>query len=86
MSSCQFNDIFGKPHSGVHRYRIFNMAIVDILSTFLGALVISYFCKVNYLATLFILFLFGIILHRIFCVKTTIDKLITNTFDANIKY
>lgn len=76
MSLCQYKDIFGKPNSGVHRYRIFNIAIVDVLCTFLGAFAISYFCKVNYLATLFILFLSGVILHRIFCVKTTIDKLI----------
>ena len=69
-------DIFGKPGEGVHSYRLFNLAIVDIICTIVGAYLISGFINKSFLTTLIILFLIGIILHRIFNVKTTIDKIL----------
>jgi hypothetical protein len=73
---CQYKDILGKPNTGIHSYRIFNIAIADVLLTIIAAFLISYFFKFNFLLTLFILFLSGIILHRLFCVRTTVDKLL----------
>ena len=72
---CQYKDILGKPGQGVHSYRIFNIAIVDVLFTIIGAYIIYLFIpKINYFVILILLFILGIILHKIFCVKTTIDK------------
>ena len=71
---CKYKDIFGKPNSGIHRYRLLDIAVVDVLFTFLGAFLISFFIKVNFFLALSILFVLGIFLHRIFCVHTTIDK------------
>ena len=31
----QYKDIFGKPNEGVHSYRLFDVAIVDLLLTIL---------------------------------------------------
>jgi len=76
MNLCKYKDLLGEPGKGVHSYRIFNIAIVDVILTILVALLISFLAKVSFMWTLLILFLLGIILHRIFCVKTTIDKLI----------
>ena len=73
---CKYKDILGKPNTGLHSYRIFNIAIVDVLLTIIAAFLISYFFKFNFLLTLFILFLIGIIAHRLFCVHTTVDKLL----------
>jgi hypothetical protein len=74
---CKYKDILGKPGKGVHSYRIFNIAIVDVLLTILAAFVIHLFTpKYNFIYILLGLFITGIILHRIFCVKTTIDKLL----------
>ena len=73
---CQYKDIFGKPNKGIHSYRIFNIAIVDVLLTILLALFISYIFKFNFWITLLIIFLIGIIIHRIFCVRTTVDKIL----------
>lgn len=73
---CKYKDLLGKPDQGIHQYRIFNIAIVDVIFTIIGAFIISYLFKTNFLVTLLILFLLGIILHRLFCVKTTIDKLL----------
>jgi len=72
----QFSDIFGKPNEGVHSYRIFNIAIVDVIATLLGALIINYIFKINYFIVLVILFILGIVLHRLFCVNTTINRYI----------
>jgi len=72
---CQYKDILGKPGQGIHSYRIFNIAIVDVLLTIIGAYIIYlFFPKINYFIILILLFLLGIILHKIFCVRTTIDK------------
>jgi len=73
---CQYKDILGIPGKGLHQYRIFNIAIVDVLLTILAAFLISYFLSFNFWITLIILFLLGILLHRLFCVKTTIDKIL----------
>ena len=72
---CQYKDILGKPGQGIHSYRIFNIAIVDVLLTIIGAYVIYlFFPKINYFVILILFFILGIILHKIFCVRTTIDK------------
>ena len=76
MSFCKYKDVLGKPNEGVHKYRIFNIAIVDFVMTIIGAWIISWIFKSNFFATLLILFLLGIILHKIFCVRTTIDKIL----------
>jgi hypothetical protein len=76
---CKYKDIFGKVGEGVHSYRIFNIAIVDVILTFLLAFIIQLLLpKYNYYHILILLFILGIILHRMFCVKTTIDKLLFN--------
>ena len=73
---CKYKDMFGKPGKGVHSYRIFNIAIVDVLLTILAAYIISFFCKIKFIHTLIAMFILGIISHRIFCVRTTVDKLL----------
>jgi hypothetical protein len=71
---CKYKNSFGKVGEGIHKYRIFNISIIDVLIVFIIALFFSYIFNTNLILTLLILFLLGIIIHRIFCVKTTIDK------------
>jgi len=74
---CKYKNIFGKVGTGIHSYRIFNIAIADVLLTIIAAYLIHLFNpKSKFYFVLFVLFVLGIILHRIFCVKTTIDKLL----------
>ena len=77
-SLCQYRHIFGKERDGVHSYRdpFFDLAIVDVVMTIVGAIVISYTWKVNVIVSFVFLFVLGIILHYIFCVETTISKII----------
>lgn len=73
---CKYRHYFGKEGNGVHSYRIFNIAIVDVLATILVAFFVSYFFRFPFLYCLAGFFLLGIIFHRLFCVRTTIDKLL----------
>jgi len=73
MSLCSWKSIFGDPGTGAHAYRIFNIAVVDVLATVILALVIS---RRHFWKVLGVLFLVGILAHRVFCVRTTVDKLL----------
>lgn len=73
---CQYKRMFGDVGKGIHSYRFLNFAYIDIIITFLLALFLSYVFKWNLLWTTIGTFLFGIFIHRLFCVRTTIDKLI----------
>jgi len=73
---CKYKDVLGIPNKGLHQYRIFNIAVFDVILTIIVAFIISYIFNINFILTVIILFLLGIIIHRIFCVKTTIDKLL----------
>ena len=93
MSLCKYKNIFGEPNTGLHSYRIFNIAIFDVLSTVLVGVIFHQIIIVEWLKkndtiklwmVLVVLFVIGIILHRLFCVRTTIDKLLFN--EKNEKY
>ena len=51
MSLCKYKDYFGEPGKGVHSYRIFNIAIVDVVMTLIGALIISYLSGIKFIWT-----------------------------------
>ena len=76
LNLCKYKDIFGKPKQGAHSYRVFNIAIVDLVLTILAAYLLSILTGYNIIYTLIFMFILGIISHRIFCVRTTIDKLL----------
>jgi len=84
--SCPFakhSEIFGKPNEGVHSYRLFDIAVVDLLATALVSGAISFTFNKNFIVILLILLLLGIIFHRLFCVNTTINKLIFGEIKNN---
>ena len=64
------------PNKGIHSYRFFGVAIADVIMTIVAAFLISYFFKYSFVKTLLALFILGIVLHKLFCVRTTIDKLL----------
>ena len=76
MNLCKYKNILGVPGKGGHSYRIFNIAIVDVLLTLILAYIISYIFKKSFFWVSVILFILGIFLHRLFCVRTTVDKLL----------
>ena len=76
MSLCKYKNMLGEPNKGIHSYRLFGVAIADVIMTILAAASISYFKKQPFISVLLFLFLLGIVLHRIFCVRTTVDILL----------
>lgn len=71
---CRYKDIFGRPREGAHAYRIYNIAIVDVAATVIVAFILSRAFALSFGKSLVGLFLIGIISHRAFCVRTTVDK------------
>jgi hypothetical protein len=73
---CKYKDTLGELRKGPHKIRdpVFDTALTDVISTIIGAGVISWYMNYQFISVLLILFILGIILHRIFCVRTQIDK------------
>lgn len=72
---CKYKDLFGAPNTGVHRFRIFNIAIVDVAVTLVIVYLFSRFTKINIWISLVIFFIAMLVSHRLFCVRSTTDKL-----------
>lgn len=70
---CNYKDLIGKPRTGFHSYRFLGIAIGDTLVVIIAGLLFSYYTKYNVFLVLFVLFLSGVIFHRLFCVKSQID-------------
>lgn len=74
---CKYSEIFGKVGEGPHSYRIFDIAIVDVIFTIIGAYIIHLLLpQYKFIHILVALFILGIALHRLFCVRTTIDRIL----------
>jgi len=66
--------MFGAPGTGAHALKIGDIALVDTLLVFIFAYFLSGWLGRPYWITLGWLFLGGIIAHRLFCVRTTVDR------------
>lgn len=75
---CKYRDMFGKPGTGQHAFMhdIGGIAWVDVISVLVGAVAMSWMFCWSVWNTAVCLFLVGILVHRLFCVRTTIDKLL----------
>jgi len=76
MNLCKYSNIFGEPNKGIHSYRLFNVAIVDVFGTVFISYIIHKITKIKLYIINIILFSLGLVLHKIFCVNTTIDRLL----------
>lgn len=76
LNLCKYKNLFGKPGEGLRKYRILDIAIYDTAVVIIIGLLISYFTGYNIWITLAVLFISGIIAHRMFCVRTGVDKLL----------
>ena len=74
--ACPYANLFGRPGEGAHAYRIANIAVVDTVLTIVVALLVARWAHWNPFLTLLGAFGLGIILHRVFCVRTTVDRLL----------
>jgi hypothetical protein len=73
---CQHKDLFGKPREGIRKYRLFDIALYDTIVVLIIGVFIAWFTKINIWMIWLVLFISGIVGHRLFCVRTGIDKLL----------
>jgi len=73
---CKYKPIFGAEGQGVHSIRIAGIAIVDVIFTVIAGIALAYIFKWDALVTVGALFILGVMIHRIFCVNTTVNKYI----------
>ena len=73
---CKYKNIFGEPGTGIHQYKVAGISVVDVLVVIVGGLFISYFSGWSIYPVLVVLFVSGIVIHRLFCVRSGIDKLL----------
>lgn len=73
---CSYHHVFGEERKGFHSLRMFDVAVGDVLLTLLLSLFVSYVSKISIITTTIIIFIVGIIIHRIFCVNTKINSMI----------
>lgn len=77
MGLCQFRNSLGCPRQGIHAFRVGGFAAADVLGTFGLAFVMHHFLpKWSFLSCFSVVFGLGVLCHRIFCVKTTLDSLL----------
>ena len=73
---CKYKDLFGKPREGMRKYRLFDIALYDTIIVLIIGAFIAWVTKMNIWMIWLLLFISGIIGHRLFCVRTGIDKLL----------
>jgi hypothetical protein len=73
MDLCKYKHFFGEPGKGKHKH-FMGVAMWDVFLTIISGVILSLLFNWNMLNTIIIIFLLGIIVHRIFCVRTKVDK------------
>ena len=76
MRLCQYRDLLGKPGQGIHSFRVFGIAVADVVSTVFGAGLITWATGTNFFLALLGLFVLGVLLHWLFCVPTTVNRML----------
>ena len=77
MNLCKYKHLFGSPGQGIHSYRLFDVAIVDVLMTVLVAILLAFITRWSFFWPILAgLFLAGVLAHRAFCVRSTVDNLL----------
>lgn len=76
MSLCKYKHIFGREGEGVHAARFMGMAAVDVGLTVGAALVLHKVFRWPFVLTLVALCALGLVMHRVFCVNTTLTNLV----------
>ena len=81
--TCKYKHALGVPGKGVHKHYM-GIAYMDVIGTFGIAWLLYMFVpglkKTSFITITIFTFVLGIILHRLFCVPTTVDKYLFNNF------
>lgn len=73
---CKYKDLFGIPGQGIHAFKIYGISVWDTLITIGCALIIAWVSGWGYWQTIIGVFLLGIVVHKLFCVRTAVDRML----------
>lgn len=77
---CKYKNIFGEPNKGIHSIRFFGFGAIDLITVLFSAWLIAYWVG-GYMELIFLgLIILGIIVHKLFCVETTLNRMIFTLF------
>ena len=72
---CNYSKSLGVPKEGFHTH-FMGIAYMDVIATIVASEIIAFIFDLNDILVLIAVFLTGIFVHRLFCVRTTVDKLL----------
>jgi len=72
----KYKDAFGPAglHSGLRKYRILGVSLFDVAVVMVFCIFISWFTGYSYWLTLAVILVLGVLVHRAFGVRTTVDQ------------
>ena len=70
----EYKYIFGVPKTGLHSYRLLDVAIIDYLMTIIASFMVSYVTKIPVVLSTIGMFIMGILLHLLFGLDTNTIK------------
>lgn len=75
---CKYKHIFGEEKKGFHQQRLLGFALYDVLGTVGIAVLLKLFLfpATSFILVFFWLMIVTIVVHRLFCVNTTLNKAI----------
>ncbi len=72
---CKYKNILGEPNKGWRaKYRFLDISYIDAIVVIIIGFVISKATNYPLSYTLVALFLLGILVHKLFCVRTRVDR------------
>jgi hypothetical protein len=71
---AKYKDAFGEPSKGIHAYRLFNVAVVDVVLTAVAAYGAAAWFRCSFAYTLVCLLVIGEVFHVLFGVDTTVVR------------
>lgn len=72
---CKYKDVLGKAGSDEYT-RILTVRVMDIVTLIVGSYLIAYLFDFSFWKTLLVIFISGIVVHRMFCVRSAVDKML----------
>jgi len=78
---CKYKNMFGEPNKGLRaKYRVLGVSLIDLVPTLIFAYIFAYLMDIPFWLSLVIIFIVMLFFHRIFCVRSTTDKLFFRDF------
>ena len=71
---CKYKNAFGKLNTGIHSYKIGGISILEFGVAASAGYILSFILRTRFVQTIILFLILGRIIHRMFCVRTTVDK------------